>query len=52
MKIILSYTGWKLQKFSVIHILREINIGESRSSKTTVFALLGAQRLKICLNGT
>ena len=31
-------TAWKFQDFSVTHILREINFGESRSSKTAVFA--------------
>ena len=30
---------WKLQDFSVTQILREINLGESRSSKTAVFAI-------------
>ena len=33
---------WKFHDFSVIQILREINIGESRSSKTAIFAILGA----------
>ena len=33
---------WKFQGFSVIHILREINLGGSRSSKIAVFANLGA----------
>ena len=31
---------WKFENFSVIQILREINFGESRSSKTAVFATL------------
>ena len=35
-------TEWKLQDFSVTQILREINFGESGSSKTSVFAILGA----------
>ena len=30
---------WKFQDFSVIQILREINFGESRSSKNAVFAI-------------
>ena len=33
---------WKIQDFSVIQILREINFGDSRSSKTAIFAILGA----------
>ena len=33
------YTMWKYHGFSVIQILREINFGESRSSKTAVFAI-------------
>ena len=32
---------WKFQNFSAIQILREINVGEWRSSKITVFATLG-----------
>ena len=35
-------TVWKFQDFSVIQILREINFGGSGSSKTAVFANLGA----------
>ena len=35
-----TYTVWKFQDFSVIHILRGIIIGKSRSSKTAVFAIL------------
>ena len=30
----------KFQDFTVTHILREINFGESRRSKSTVFAIL------------
>ena len=33
---------WKVQDFSVIQNLREINFGESRGSKTTFFAILRA----------
>ena len=33
---------WKFQDFSVTQILREINFGESRTSKMAVFAILGA----------
>ena len=29
---------WKFQDFSVTQILREIKVGESRSSKTAIFA--------------
>ena len=35
-------TLWKFHDFSIAQILREINFGESRSSKTAVFAILGA----------
>ena len=34
-------TVWKFQDFSVIQILREINLGESRSPKTAIFAIFG-----------
>ena len=37
-----DYAVWKFEDFSVNQILRGINFGESRSSKTTVFAILGA----------
>ena len=33
---------WKFQNFSFAQILREINFGESRTSKTAVFAVFGA----------
>ena len=33
---------WKFENFSVIQILREINIGEPRSSKTPVFPVFEA----------
>ena len=36
-----SFTVWKFQDFSVIQVLREINFGESRSSKTAVFTGFG-----------
>ena len=32
----------KFQYFSVIQILREFNFGESKSSKTAIFAIFGA----------
>ena len=33
---------WKFQEFCVSEILREINFVDSRSAKTTIFAILGA----------
>ena len=36
------YTVWTFHDFSVILILREINFGESRSSKTADFAIFCA----------
>ena len=35
--LIVAQCGWEFQDFSVIQILREINFGESRSSKTANF---------------
>ena len=35
-------TVWKYQDFSVIQILREINFGEHRNSKTGVFDIYEA----------
>ena len=32
----------KVQDFTITHILREINFGESRRSKTAFLAILGA----------
>ena len=37
----LVITMWKFQDFSVTQILREINFGESRNSKTAFLAFLG-----------
>ena len=37
-----GYTVWKFQDFSVTLILREINFGVSRSSKTAIFVFLEA----------
>ena len=37
-----SNTVWKFQDFSVTQILREIKVGESRSSKTAFFATFKA----------
>ena len=34
-----NYAVWKFHDFSFTHILREINVGESRSAKTAVFAI-------------
>ena len=33
---------WKFQDFGITEILREINFVDSRSAKTTIFAILGA----------
>ena len=43
-------TVWKFQDFSVTQILREINYGESRKSKTAVFAIFGATKVIILSN--
>ena len=32
---------WKFQHFSITQILREVNFGECKSSKTAVFAIFG-----------
>ena len=37
-----QFTVWIFQDFSVTQILREINFGEFRSSKTAIFAIKGA----------
>ena len=34
-------TVWRFRDFSITQILREINFGESRSSKIAIFAILG-----------
>ena len=39
-------TVWKYQDFSVIQILREINFGESRSSKFAFFAISRAVKMQ------
>ena len=36
------YSVWNFQDLSVTKFLREINFGQSRSSKTAIFAILGA----------
>jgi len=41
-KLEIHSTPWKFQDFSIIHILREIDLGEYRSYKTAIFATLGA----------
>ena len=43
-------TVWKFHDFSVTPILREINFGGSRSSKTDVFATLGVPKIIILEN--
>ena len=35
-----NITVWKFQAFSITQILREINFGESTSSKNAVFVML------------
>ena len=41
----IRYTVWKVHDFSVIQILREINFGESRRSKTAVLAIIEALKM-------
>ena len=41
---------WKFQDFSVIEILREINVGESRSAKIAILAIFGALNLVDLVN--
>ena len=36
---------WKFHDFSVTQNLREVNFGESRSSKTAVLVILGALKM-------
>ena len=43
-------TVWKVQDFSVTHILREIKFGESRYTKTAVFAILRALKMVHLVN--
>ena len=38
---------WKLQDFSAIQILREINFGVFRSSKSAIFAFLEALNFEL-----
>ena len=38
-------TVWRFQDFSITQILREINFGGCRSSKTAVLAILGALKM-------
>ena len=38
-------TVWKFQDFTITQILREINFGGCRSSKTAVLAILGALKM-------
>ena len=43
-------TVWKIQHFSVIQILREINFGESGSSNIAAFAIFGALNFVALVN--
>ena len=38
-------TVWKFQDFSITHILREINFGDSKMSKFDIFAIFGPLNL-------
>ena len=38
----IAYTMWNSYEFSITHILREINFGDSRSEKSAIFTDLGA----------
>ena len=53
-KLVLTASGlltvWKFHDFSVIQILREINFGESRSSKTAIFVISGALNFVTLVN--
>ena len=41
---------WKCHDFSVTQIFREINFGESRSSKTAVLTILEALKMILLVN--
>ena len=41
---------WKFHDFPITQILREISFGESKSSKTAVFAILGALNVDNLVN--
>ena len=43
-------TMWKFEDFFVIQILREINFGESRSSRTAVCVVFGALNIGNLVN--
>ena len=43
---------WKFHDFYITQILREINFGESRSSKTAIFAIQGALNFVDLVNFT
>ena len=47
--LLLSVIGtlWKIQHFSVTHILREINLEEWKSTKNAIFAILGGLNFSI-----
>ena len=38
----IAYTMWNSYEFSITHILREINFGDSRSEKSAIFTNLEA----------
>ena len=44
------HTVWRCQDFTVIQILREINFGECRASKTAVLAIYGVLLIQECRN--
>ena len=48
----LQYTVWKCHDFSVTQILREINYGDSGSSKPAVLAILVALKKSNLVNFT
>ena len=49
------FTEWKFHYFSITHILREINFGDSRSSKSAISTLISALNMSfyefLYLNG-
>ena len=47
---VVLHTVWKFQAFSIIHTLRVINFGESRSFKTADFTTLGALKFVKMVN--
>ena len=41
-----NHTVWKCHRISVTQILREINFGECRRSKTVIFVIFGVKKCK------